>query len=57
MHCIYCTFIIVFVSETVPALLSTGFSYALTWTSTVSILACYFEKQWPFAKALASTGE
>lgn len=49
----------VFVSETVPALLwfFTVFSYALTWTPTVSMLGCYFEKRWPVAKALASTGE
>lgn len=36
---------------------STGFIYALTWTPAVTMLGCYFEKQWPVAKALASPGE
>uniref|UniRef100_A0A3B1KJJ7 Si:dkey-246g23.4 n=1 Tax=Astyanax mexicanus TaxID=7994 RepID=A0A3B1KJJ7_ASTMX len=34
-----------------------GFGYALTWTPTVTMLGCYFEKRRPLANALASTGE
>ncbi|KAM4618193.1 monocarboxylate transporter 13 [Polymixia lowei] len=34
-----------------------GFGYALTWTPTVTMLACYFERRRPVANALASTGE
>ncbi|XP_066541710.1 monocarboxylate transporter 2 isoform X2 [Hoplias malabaricus] len=35
----------------------TGFGYALTWTPTVTMLGCYFEKRRPMANALASAGE
>ncbi|XP_072551593.1 monocarboxylate transporter 7 [Salminus brasiliensis] len=35
----------------------TGFGYALTWTPTVTMLGCYFEKRRPLANALASAGE
>ncbi|KAI4904469.1 hypothetical protein NFI96_015126, partial [Prochilodus magdalenae] len=35
----------------------TGFGYALTWTPTVAMLGCYFEKRRPMANALASAGE
>ncbi|KAG7333355.1 hypothetical protein KOW79_003490 [Hemibagrus wyckioides] len=35
----------------------TGFGNALTWTPTVTMLGCYFEKQQPVAKFLSSAGE
>ncbi|XP_073706700.1 monocarboxylate transporter 2 [Garra rufa] len=35
----------------------TGFGYALTWTPTVTMLGCYFDKRRPVANALSSTGE
>ncbi|KAM6946119.1 monocarboxylate transporter 13 [Aplochiton taeniatus] len=35
----------------------TGLGYALTWTPTVTMLGCYFERRRPMANALASAGE